>query len=245
MGRLRKDRSECVRRTVVRPAAFAILCFLLTSPIIAQGSVRFGIKGGVDWARQIGEYAVSWRTKSGFTGGAFAAFSMSKGFEIRPELLVTSKGARFYAPPSPQYALGAEFTLRFYYLELPVVLRYVLPVEGSIRPHFVAGPYIAFRLDSNIRVASTHQKRLNEWIMLPPERTTKDYDIKDMQVFDTGIILGGGIDVSLMKGTVSLEARYALGLTDTGELNPEGVGLFPRETKNSVISLMIGYIIGI
>ena len=189
-----------------------IAIFTTTLFGFAEG-VNFGIKAGMNIANENYE---GLQSRIGFCGGGFASIEVGDIIVIQPEALYTQKGAKWewwIEPPGMT-------TLELDYVEIPLLVRFILPDKGLVKPNLFVGPYFAINVNATYRMevyGTSEAQDLDEYY--------KDTDF--------GVVLGGGIDFLLKKGKIVLDGRYALGLTTISELH--------LDEKNRVISFMLGY----
>jgi hypothetical protein len=94
-------------------------CFLQSG-----AQVRFGIKAGYNLTTLIYSGTVTLdgeKLKSGFNAGVYANISFSKSFSLIPEITYSDQGAGF----QNNLATG---TLSYDYLNVPVLIRYKIPM---------------------------------------------------------------------------------------------------------------------
>jgi hypothetical protein len=200
--------------------AVAIM-LLLPSLSLAKG-ITAGFKIGVNYADLFGEEArameqalgTELKSKWGLCAGGFIQFNLSKVFVIQPEFLYTMKGARM-----EEEVLGETMKVAFNgsYLEVPVLIKLMIPTPGGIKPSLFIGPAIAFKLSVIMKT-----KYLGD--------TTEEDLSDDMENTEFGLIIGGGLGF----GKLTFDLRYNLGLTTLSIYEGE-------EIKNGVISLKVGY----
>lgn len=196
------------------------LMLLLPNSSLAKG-ITGGLKIGMNSANLHGEAMKELeeelgevlKSKLGLCTGGFIRFSIGKIFAIQPEVLYTMKGAKF-----EQTILGETMTFKMNlsYLEIPVLVKLMIPTLGGIKPSLFAGPAVAIKLSGKTKLEYAGQ--------------TEEEDIENMKDTDFGLIIGAGVDF----GKLTVDLRYVLGLTAIEE---EAV----FETKNGVISLIVGY----
>ena len=179
----------------------------------AEG-VGFGIKAGMNIANMHGDVR-SAQPRIGFCGGGFANIGVGDIIVIQAEALYIQKGAKWESRIEPD-----ETTLKLDYIEIPISCKFVLPVEGLVKPNLFVGPYFAININAKYKIEG-HLTSV-EWDY---GQYTEDADL--------GIVLGGGVDFSLKKGKIVFDGRYTLGLTTTWE---DG-----WDQKNKVVSFMLGY----
>ena len=113
----------------------------------------------------------------------------------------------------------AEATLKLDYIEVPLFLKLVIPVEGSdVRPAIFAGPAIGFNMSAKAK-GETGEGSV-------------EVDIKDyVKSTDFSLIFGGGVGFMVGTNELGADVRYSLGLSswdDSGE---------DFDVKNNVISI--------
>lgn len=118
---------------------------LNSSSVLAQGSVRVGLKGGLNASSLFydSQGVSNKNERIGFHAGVFAQAPLGDFFAIQPELLYMTKGA------SANYnALGfnGKNTFKLNYAELPVLATFKLGKAVELQ----AGPYVSYLLNSNI-----------------------------------------------------------------------------------------------
>jgi Outer membrane protein beta-barrel domain len=179
----------------------AILATGLPSVVPAQITAplpRFGITAGVNIAKISGDNINGAKNKTGFSFGATAVVPMGSAFSFAPELVYTMKGAKF----SDQNVDGS---FKLNYIELPILLRYDIPVVGTTKPFLLAGPALAFQ--TSCKVSAEDQG-------VTVSVGCNQFTNEDMKKFDTGAMFGGGASFALGGRMMSLGVRYNLGLMD-------------------------------
>ncbi len=194
---------------------FALLVTISTT--YAQG-ITGGLKAGMNIANVHGDdvEGIGYESKMGFCAGGFITFKVANIVAIQPEVLYTQKGTKW-----EEWYMGT-WSLNLNYLEIPVLFKVIMPVQGMIKPHLFVGPYFAYNLTAKWKPEYNGQS----------DGVNLDAVVKDT---DFGAVFGGGIDFSLPAGKIVFDARYSLGLTTTYE---EGLDV---DVKNSVFSFMLGY----
>ncbi|MGB2763813.1 MAG: porin family protein [Candidatus Aminicenantaceae bacterium] len=135
-------------------------------------------------------------------------------FAIQPEVLYTMKGAKIEATVLDITSMW-EFNLS--YLEVPVLVKFMIPTPGSVKPNLYAGPAVAIMLSGKVK------HKIPGW-------PVEEEDLRNMQDSDFGLIVGAGIDF----GKLMVDVRYVLGLlTASSTVN--------SDLKNGVISISVGY----
>ena len=133
-------------RILIIAAILTTSAFLLNSfTASAQGSVRSGIKGGLNASSLFydSQGVTNKNERIGFHVGVFTQAPIGEFFAIQPELLYMTKGA------SANYNLvgfNGKNTFKLNYAELPVLATFKLGQAVELQ----AGPYVSYLLNSNI-----------------------------------------------------------------------------------------------
>jgi len=198
-----------------------ILGLLVTiSTAYAQG-ITGGLKAGMNIANVHGDgFGEFYESKMGFCAGGFITFKVANIVAIQPEVLYTQKGTKWGQEYEHEYT--GTWSLNFDYLEIPVLFKVIMPIQGMIKPHLFVGPYFAFNLTAKGKIEDNGQS----------DEDDIDEFVKDT---DFGAVFGGGIDFGLPAGKIVFDARYSLGLTAIYE------EVFGFDVKNNVFSFMLGY----
>ena len=192
---------------------FSIL-FLFSVMTFAQ--MQVGIKAGLNIANLGGSDAdnlvgQSLDSKTGFSGGVFFTYQFNNMFAIQPEAYYSMKGATYSIS-------GANLTVSLDYIEIPVLLKLIIPVEGSnIKPSIFAGPAIGFNTTHKMKVEYSGQ--------------TLEEDIQDTKSTDFSLAFGGGIGFMVGKNELGVDVRYILGLSTIDNSSD------PWDIKNNVINI--------
>jgi hypothetical protein len=199
-------------------ATLFIALFLFSFVSFAQ--IHLGLKAGLNIANIGGSDAdqlvgQSLDTKTGFSGGVFFNYQFNNMFAIQPEAYYSMKGATYSVS-------GADLTVSLDYIEIPVLLKLIIPVEGSnIKPSIFAGPAIGFNTTHKMKVEVSGQ--------------SVEMDIPDTKSTDFSLAFGGGIDFALGKGLLGADIRYILGLSTIDNSSD------PWDVKNNVININVYY----
>ena len=197
---------------------------LVVAQTIDSKPLKYGLKGGVNFARlngeiEIGSVVVKPKFYTGYTFGAFANYPLSEKFSIQPELLFSRNGSRYEDIKLETFedAIGGielgnfanllgtklEMYVGTNWLQIPVLGVY--QVDESLKLY--AGPYIGFYLSGKAFVEAS---------ALIFELIDSEYDIKseDLQLPDFGMIVGGSYDLTK---NIAVEARYSYGFIDVAD----------------------------
>ena len=226
--RTKRERSGAI----LRRCSWAVLGVLfaagLAVPQASAQGIKLGVKGGVNVAKIGGgdlaefenDIGASTDNKTGLVAGAFAEFMIGNLFAIQPEVLYSQKGAK--ASPA-----GDEYKLKGAYVEIPVLLKINIPIEGSkVHPHVYAGPAVGFKASCKVSGtdvnADCESQEVETLLGFPLVIASTDF----------GVAFGGGVSVDVGGAEVGVDVRYTLGLTSIDD------EVDPYHITNKVISIM-------
>jgi hypothetical protein len=192
-----------------------LLLLLLLGIVVSTGYAQlgFGISkgliGGLNLATVSGDDAPKdVKSVSTYAAGLFLEFNFPGPFSIEANALYSIKGGKTEAG-------SITFTDTYTYIDVPVLLKYHLPIP-AVSPSIYAGP-----MYSTLLSAKTKQ----EGGYLPGEHDIKDALAKG----DLGAVVGVGLGFTALR----IDARYSMGLT---KLDKDGT----MKMYNRVISLYVG-----
>jgi hypothetical protein len=212
--RITNFKEEKMKKITILVLTFALV--FVTASSFAQGITAKGLLAGLNLASVSGDDmevdGVDPSSSMGFAGGAFLVFGFSDNLGFRPEVQYGQHGAKWEEG-------GDKVTAKVDYLDIPLLLQFTVPTEGSISPFLIAGPYVAFNLSAKVVFDV-------EGMDLP------DLDIKDeTKSLDYGLIFGAGVAINDM---IEITARYGMGLTSTDDTEED------LDIKNKTIHFTAG-----
>lgn len=202
-----------------------LLVFVAAAGAQAEGAglIAKGIKAGVNIAGNSGSDTDShhkWRTA--FVGGGFLTYGLSGALAIQPEILYAMKGYKWEDA-------GYKETGKYNYIEIPILLKYMVQMQSSMTPSLFVGLAPAFLMS-----AETDWDYGGEIGAILGDTGTED--VKDYtKSFDLGLVFGGGFDFALGNGKLLLDYRYTMGLTKIDDSADK------LDVKNKAISITAGY----
>jgi len=182
---------------------------LIATFAMAQGITvtGYGPKAQLNLANISGDNSDNNKIAVMFGVGGFLNVNIIPELDVQGEVLYNQKGCKVDTS-------GGE-TKTLAYLDVDVLAKYNIPMEGDIKPVIFAGPQIGFLLSASYG----------------------DQDIKDnLESLDYGLILGAGVSIPAGDGSVLVDARYNLGLAN---MNKVGGSIYSNQ--NQVISISVGY----
>jgi len=196
------------------------------------------------------EFASSKRI-SGLHLGIVGQFQLTPKMAIALEIDLQQKGESqeiSITSLGGQQTYDTKYTIN--YLEVPLLFRYTVGSETRI--YLNAGPFVGYALGGKIKGESTVNGQTIladgniKYGVAPDNYTGNDfYDNDTYNRLEVGIYLGGGILKELGVGSLILDARFGIGLTDTNdpdEIYPNGKpeGYISNRFNDIIIS--VGYL---
>jgi len=258
---------------------------LIASPVMPQpieSGIELGVKGGLNlatmsgdltgWPKTLREYDWSGADYSDNYGnssrslarfGLFATFHVNEAFAVQTECSYVQMGvegsgeADIAAGTLHEIAKITE-TVSLTYLEIPLLLKYKIPLQGSVQPAVFFGPALA------IKTAATNETRIDVTFQTPTDTAllhgAGEPDIDNAKSTDFGLVLGGDVGIKIGQARLYVDARYTIGFSqqfedvspdDVPDINiadpwPDEFPLVNNETgkacqlKNRAFSVMIG-----
>jgi outer membrane immunogenic protein len=216
---------------------FFFFCLLAVFP---ENSISgdFGIKGGVNMSglhsatgdfRHFLGYEINWLTMGnlvGFQVGFFTTVDISKNFQFQPELNYSVRGG-----DASETFLFEEivYKIKLTYLEVPLLLKYDIPLKGRVKPAILIGPYGSLKLDA--------KKNTEIW------GEKKTASLGNVKNFDFGLLFGLGAEMDMFSGKFILEFRSNWGFNNIMDI-PEGfIRLYQEKDSinNFSFAILTGY----
>lgn len=160
----------------------AVVLIAGISGFAAAADLSYGVKGGINMANLTGDGISDTSSAMRFALGGFLTYSVSDNFVLQPELLYTQKGCEFDS-------FGITSKLKFDYIEIPILAKYLISPGKSTCPFIFGGPVIATLMSAKF----------------------DDEDAKDnIKSTDFGLVIGAGVE---LESGISIDIRYNMGLT--------------------------------
>lgn len=188
---------------------------------------KYGLLGGVNsaTAKVDNSEGVDISSVWGFSFGGFATFQTSPNIIIQPELIYTGKGFKTEINLDDyDYEYKETEELKFAYLEVPVLFKYVFQTGNMYITPFI-GPSLSIAMSGKVSYDSYQYYQNYE------EEDSGSMDIKN-QMEDIDFGLNFGTDLYFSE-KIFLQLKYDLGLSK----------IFTKsvlESKNRVLSLSMG-----
>lgn len=201
----------------MRKIYFLFVFLLLTSVSIAQ--LKYGVKGGFNFASFSGSDAQNAKSLTRFQFGGYVNYSFPVLLGFQAEALYSMKGAQRKVKDDADNTWTVSMTVD--YLEIPVLLQLNIPlaVPLPVTPYVEVGPSLGITLSGKRKLETTG--------------FSQEQDVKsDLTGTDFGLALGFGLNV--LK-TFGVNLRYSFGFNTIDNTAD------PSDLKNSVFALTLNY----
>lgn len=199
------------------------LCLGIPGAAAAQ-TLDAGVKGGMAvtsvplagevFDQVVGQSSIESSSKIGLTAGGYVRFPISDRFSFQPEGLFVMKGVKLN-----EAAGGGILSVRFYYLDVPMLVRFRMAANSRTPAYLLAGPSFGIKLGSSATLEA-------------PGQTIDVNADPAVKTLDVGMAFGGGIE----RGRYLFEGRFTAGVTDIGAPSfPH-----PDSLRNRTFSVLVG-----
>lgn len=141
--------------------------------------------------------------RTGFVAGVFVVADFGEPVALQPEMRYIQKGSQieFTVRESGGKTESGSITSKADYVEVPILARAEFPAIGPVVPHILAGPTLGFSVNTaaNVRLGGKSQA-INVG--------------EDLGGNAISLEFGAGADVKIGAETVTMDARFGLGLSD-------------------------------
>jgi hypothetical protein len=174
-----------------------------------------GVKGGLNIAELTGDDANGLDSKNGFVGGAFYGVDFTDDFGARLEGLYVMGGAE--GPYETEDGDTHDSIISLDYIQFPLLFVVKIPTSEKFVFNLALGPTFSFNTTAEVEVPE-HGETL---------------EISNVNSFELGALIGGGVEYQLSSMSILLDARYSAGGTNVVDADPSDI-------KNRGIGIMAG-----
>lgn len=176
--------------------------------------------------------------------GLFYSVDLGDNFSFQPELYFSHHGTRTYRSGVDDYYFSTEtkcyapapFPLvsrqKLSYIEVPLLLKYTVPLRGDLKPVLYFGGYVALRVSKEFEFDTYAYDAENETYNAVYGWRHIDIQYKKT---DRGGILGVGLEHGMGKTRMYIDFRFNIGFVDVYQWN-----LKYDEKQNRSLSLLVG-----
>jgi len=178
----------------------------------AQGSVQFGVKGGLNIANMNvsnGFNGYSYSTLANFNLGVFLKIPVVRFFSFQPELYYSGQGFKV------DDGNGGTTTEHVNYLNIPVLAKFTFPPGFFLE----TGPQLGFKLNAKDKYS---------------DGTTQDVS-SYYNSADFSWVIGAGYKIPMAP--VAIDLRYNVGVTNVADDAQYGTGYGQYGVRNGVFQL--------
>jgi hypothetical protein len=167
--------------------SIVLLVACLLAAYTSQAHAQFGIRGGVNLAKYVGQDAGDDGRQGRNLGASIPLFSVS-ALSIVPEVYYSQKGGTQRDPLGQQ-----SFDFEVDYIEVPVLAKLRMPIPGARGPsaYVAGGPMYAWQLNCKVSASGESSIGSSE---CGDQFQTFQTAIKSA---DRGVVFGGGLDFGI------------------------------------------------
>jgi len=177
------------------------------------------------------ELGITKKNNVGFTAGVGLQLMASPWMGFEPDLVFSMKGVKFEYQDS-----GGKFEeqIRLIYIDIPINMQFIIPVNDVFKPMLFAGPMLSFNVAAKdkIKIQITQDAHGGGPYNVEDEVDTKD----DFNPVDFGINMGGGVNFNVGIGSFDILAQYSFGLVYAGSPYTKAMDIY-----NKMFSVTIGW----
>lgn len=195
----------------------SVLLLVVTLFWASNLTAKFGIKGGLclaDLHLSHTEGFWKWETMKSFQVGAYFTINISDTFSLQPEFYYVVKGAKVNEPIIDISGATIELDMetKLGYIEIPILLKFTMPVYGKILPGIFTGPYVAFRISAE---AAVNAPLVMDGQVIGEKEIEGALDEEEFRKLDFGLVVGGFIEIGLGRAShLVFDIRYTFGAID-------------------------------
>ncbi len=220
-----------------------VILTILVLAVPLSAAVQFGVKGG-------------FQSNEGFKAGGNLSFELVKNLYFQPEVYYSLRHYSFTTLDLGSWSgdVGHMLNDTVKMIEIPLLFKYRVDMEGSIKPFILAGGYMAFNLDKQRDRFYYDQEMVNN--IFPPQGLLEPW--RNYSQADAGLVLGTGVEYGRDKIKMTLDLRINIGLIVIQKVDPvyficgtdpyghvvdtSAIDFWRHyESKNRSISIMVGF----
>ncbi|MEE8519819.1 MAG: outer membrane beta-barrel protein, partial [Gemmatimonadota bacterium] len=145
-------------------------------------------------------------------------------FRIQFEGQYVQKGAEF----TDEAVLDVTAEISLDYIEFMVPFTLTIPTNSAIAPRLYAGPALGIEVSCNLSVEGGGLDESAD--------CDEDADASARKSTDFSVFFGGGVDIAVGSGAITLDVLYDLGLSSIDDTPGEDI-----DVKNKALLVLAGY----
>jgi len=133
----------------------------------------------------------------------------------------------------------AEQKYTINYLDIPVLVKFLVPLQGRVKPAFFMGPSFNMLLSSKMNqvIDSSFFDSTGITVIKAPVSIDSTMDRKSSsKPLDVGLVVGASAEMEMGPGDVVVDVRYSFGLSDIYKKDSWLASL-----QNTHFAIMVGY----
>lgn len=178
-----------------------VVLFMLSFAAVQAQDSRVGLKGGAALYSSTAGFSAFGTSieqtsdkKLGFTAGLFIEKPFSDLISGQIEALYVQKGGKDDIAEADVEVEDGDLTLS--YIDVPVLIKLNIPLDGDIKPFLYGGGFVGYLLDAKVESGGVSAE-------------DEGVEIKELlKNINYGFVLGGGVSF----GKLSIDIRYDMGL---------------------------------
>jgi len=174
-----------------------IVIFLLSNFGFSQGKNQYyGFLFGMNLSKL--KYLETNKKTTGLSAGIFNENEISSFQSIRFSISYTEYNKKYteYDDDYGGYYKLCTVTINTKHFEIPIVMKFLLQVNKSIRPYVSAGPLFSFFVEGKGTQTYTGYSNYSHVSGI------------DEDLFNMGFVVGGGVDFFIKTHLISMDFRY-------------------------------------
>lgn len=227
---------------MLKKALLTVFLFIVFASTSYCQNLSIGLKGGGNISRMsFEEPSFDNKYKFGPSLGISFSYQLNSYIAVESDLIYSIKGTRHIANTFVGTTKSNdEYDYSLDYISVPLLAKFYLPTESSLRPYAELGTSFNF-LMNNKREFIPDPNLTHTMEVKPTDFTSKT------KAFDYGLIFSLGTDYHWSSRIITLEFRYDTGLTniDNGLGNHynyiSGITVNSGSIKNRSLSVLLGY----
>jgi len=242
----------------MRKFSVTLMVFItLTTLSVAQSKSSIGILAGLNIPRLSGgnnnELSRDYTSRSGAAFGITSSLYLGSNLSLRIDVLYSSEGGKrngiqaFDATTVNPLAQAGTYFYADYknesilnYAEVPVMLKYSVPLTKSSKFYLNIGPYVGFLLNAKEITSGSsiiYADRTRQVVIVPVAQSfVANTDItSDINKLNFGLTGGGGFAQQISSGEIFIDIRGAYGLKVIQKLSQNG------SSHNGNLLIDLGY----
>jgi hypothetical protein len=236
---------KMTRAKILRGVFFPLLVALLFSHFSYGFDCSLGIKPGASLSNFWGKDDLSWASRSsgvvGITGFLSFSLQFNKWCALQPELGYAHKGKFIQLDYSSYLYNGDSLALsnlawqekyRFEYIEIPVLVKFSIPLKLPVAFSMYGGPQVDFLYSAGKYI---NDAGMITWLNVKDESNP----------YDLGASIGCTCEIPFFHGTIIVDERISQGFITTSKVSSLEKQVSPAaknsDRKNRTIYCMVGY----